>query len=58
MSQPWQTLTFIRGLDNGVADLLSGWTGSSKDISQLLPQVQDPLWVPVDIKLLDIDPEL
>ena len=48
----------IRRLDNGVADLHSRWTGSSKDVSQLLSQVQDPVWVPVNIKLLDIDPEL
>ena len=41
-----------------MTDLLSRWTGSSKDISQLLTQVQDPVWVPVDVKLLDIDPEL
>ena len=48
----------IRGLDNRVSDLLSRWTGSSKDISQLLSQVQNPVWVPVDSKLFDIDPEL
>ena len=33
----------IRGLNNGVADLLSRWTGSPKDVSQLLSQVQDPV---------------
>ena len=48
----------IRGLDNGVADLLSRWTGSPNDISKLLSQVQDPVWVPVNVNLLDIDPEL
>ena len=48
----------IRGLDNGVADLLSHWKGSPCDISKLLSQIQDPVWVPVSIKLLDIDPEL
>ena len=48
----------IRGLDNGVADQLSHWTGSPNDISKLLSQVQDPIWVPVNIKLLDIDHEL
>ena len=48
----------IRGLDNWVADLLSRWTVSSKDFSKLLSQVLDSVWVPVDIRLLDIDPEL
>ena len=47
-----------RLLENGVANLLSCWTGSSKDISQLLSQVHDPVWVAVSISLLDIDPEL
>ena len=32
----------IRGLDNGVADLLSRWTGSPSDFSQLLFQVSRP----------------
>ena len=48
----------IRGLDNGVADLLSHWTGSPNYFSKLLSQVQDPVWVPVNQSLLDIDPEL
>ena len=48
----------IRGLDNGVADLLSRWTGSPQDVSKLLLQVQNPVWVPVDIQLLDIHVEL
>ena len=48
----------IRGLDNRVADLLSRWTGSHKDVSELYASVQDPIWVPVDLKMLDIDPEL
>ena len=48
----------IRGLDHGVADLLSRWTGSPTDFSQLLSQFQDPVWVPVSATLLDIDPEM
>ena len=48
----------IRGLDNGVADLLSRWTGSPADVSKLLSRVQDPVWVPVNVTLLDIDPEM
>ena len=48
----------IRGVDNGVADLRSRWTGSPSDFSKLLSQVQDPVWVPVNDNLLDIDPEL
>ena len=40
----------IRGLDNG--------TGSPQDVVKLLAQVQSPVWVPVDIKLLHIDAEL
>ena len=48
----------IRGLDNGLADLLSRWTGSPNDFSKLLPQVQGPVWVIVNVNLLDIDTEL
>ena len=48
----------IRGLDNRVADLLSRWTGSHKDVNELCQNVSDPIWVPVDLKMLDIDPEL
>ena len=46
--------THIRGVDNGVADLLSLWTDSPSDFSKLLSQVQDP----VNDNLLDRDPEL
>ena len=42
----------IRGLDNRVADLLSCWTGSPSDFSKLLSQVEDPVWVPVNVNLL------
>ena len=48
----------IRGVDNGVADLLSRWIGSPSDFSKLLSHIQDPVWVSVNEKLLDIDPEL
>ena len=48
----------IRGLDNRMADLLSRWTGSHKDVSELYANVLDPSWIPVDLKMLDIDPEL
>ena len=41
-----------------MADLLSRWTCSPNDFSKLLSQVQDPVWVPVNQSLLDIDPEL
>ena len=48
----------VRGLDNRVADLLSRWTGSHRDVTELYVHVQDPIWIPVDMRLLDIDPEL
>ena len=48
----------IRGLDNRVADLLSRWTGSYKDVTELQSHVQDPIWVPVSMEFLEIDPEL
>ena len=41
-----------------MADLLSHWAGSHKDVTELHVHVQDPIWIPVDMKLLDIDPEL
>ena len=46
----------IRGLDNRVTDLLSRWTGS--DVNELHLYVQDPVWIPVNRRLLEIDPEL
>ena len=48
----------IRGLDNRVADLLSRWTGCYKDVIELQSHVQDPIWVPVSMEFLEIDPEL
>ena len=42
----------IRGLGNRVADLMSRWTGSHKNATELCASV------PVDLKMLDIDPEL
>ena len=41
-----------------MSDLLSRWTGSHKDVSELYANVLDPVWITVDLKLLDIDPEL
>ena len=48
----------IRGLDNRVADLLSRWSGSGKDSIELQMYVKNPVWVPVNMNFLDIDPEL
>ena len=48
----------IRGLDNRVADLLSHWTGSGSDVNELQLYIQDPVWIPVDRRFLEIDPEL
>ena len=47
----------IRGADNRGTDLLSRWTGSHKYFTELHLHVQDPIWIPVDIKLLETDPE-
>ena len=41
-----------------MTDLLSRWTGSHKYLIKWHVHVQDPILVPVDIKLLEIDPEL
>ena len=57
MSVPYQYV-HIRGMGNRLADLLSRWTGSHKDVTELYASVQDPIWIPVDLKMLDIDPEL
>ena len=48
----------IRGLDNRVADLLSPWSGSGKYSIELQMYVKNPVWVPVNMNFLDIDPEL
>ena len=48
----------IRGLDNRVADLLSRWSGSGKDSIELQMYVKNPVWVPVNMNFLDIDPKL
>ena len=41
-----------------MADLLSHWTGSGSDVNELQSYIQDPVWIPVDRRLLEIDPEL
>ena len=41
-----------------MADLLSRWTGSHKDVAELYVNFQDLIWISVDLKMLDIDPEL
>ena len=48
----------VRDLDNRVADLLSRWTGTQNNFTELYKYIQDPMWIPVDRVLLDIDPEL
>ena len=48
----------VRGLDNRVADLLSRWTGTQNSFAELYKYIQDPMWIPVDKVLLELDPEL
>ena len=48
----------VRGLDNKVADLLSRWTGTQNNFTELYKYIEDPVWIPVDKVLLELDPEL
>ena len=48
----------ITGKCNKTADLLSRWTGSNSDCSQLMQLVQDPQWLVTHINMLEIDNSL
>ena len=48
----------VRGLDYKATDLLSSWTGTQNNFTELYRYIQDPVWIPVDKVLLEIDPEL
>ena len=45
----------ILGRDNSVADLLSRWQFSEQNISQLQQFIQNPVWLPVNIGMLEVD---
>ena len=47
--------THVLGKNNQIADLLSRWSGSPACFRQLYQYVQNPVWIPVGIHLLDID---
>ena len=48
----------IRGENNKIADCLSRWAGSEQDWSLLRAAVTNPVWCPVSIDMLQLDPEL
>ena len=48
----------IKGLDNAVADVLSRWQGTPKQIQKLHSNVSKPVWLHVSKDLLQIDPVL
>ena len=45
----------VRGLDNRVADLLSRWTGTQNNFTELYKYIQDLVCIPVDKVLLEIE---
>ena len=50
--------THISGGSNQVADTLSRWQGSATQIEFLHSQITHPVWLPVSMDLLDLDPYL
>ena len=48
----------VLGKDNRAADLLSRWTDSAGDLSELQQLVGNPGWIPVDISMLELDPTI
>ena len=45
----------ILGRDNSVADLLSRWQFSEQNVAQLQQFIQNPIWLPVNIGILEVD---
>ena len=50
--------THISGASNQVADTLSRWQGSLAQVEFLYSQIPHPVWLPVSMDLLDLDPYL
>ena len=50
--------THISGARNQVADTLSRWQGSVAQIEFLQSQISHPVWLPVSMDLLELDPYL
>ena len=48
----------VLGKQNRAADLLSRWTNSVKDVIELNELVKNPVWIPVNTDLLDLDNRL
>ena len=48
----------IQGASNQFADTLSRWQGSVEQVQFLYSQICDPVWLPVSVNLLDLDPYL
>ena len=48
----------VLGKDNRAADLLSPWTASINDVTELNQLVPSPIWVPTSLSLLELDNSL
>ena len=48
----------IQGASNQLANTLSRWQGSVQQLQFLHSQICDPVWLPVSMDLLDMDPYL
>ena len=45
----------ILGRDNTVADLLSRWQFSEQNVRQLEQFIENPVWLPVNVTMLEVD---
>ena len=45
----------VMGKNNQVADLLSRWSNSSMDHSRLHEYVESPVWINVELQMLQVD---
>ena len=45
----------VLGKNNVVADLLSRWQNSLANVTQLQALVDNPVWLPVSVEMLEID---
>ena len=48
-------LQYVLGKNNTVADLLSRWQYSEQNVAHLQEFIQNQIWLPVDVSMLEVD---
>ena len=48
----------VLGKNNRTSDLLSRWSGSEQDKLELCMLVENPVWINVDLGILEINPKI